>query len=100
MTETKIKTALFLGCHVTPDLRISLNQSIAWKNAKIAIEGELKEQRHQGKDYLGIFLSPEQNTLPAIREVEKHIRSRLHNYCPNHNTDSLPIYLLSIVLVA
>ncbi|MDP1834846.1 MAG: hypothetical protein Q8K75_02860 [Chlamydiales bacterium] len=99
-TTQKITTKLFIGCHLTPDIRMTLNQSSAWKNAKISIDGELKEQRHHGKDYIGLFVHGEHITLPHLREAEGLVRNKLREYSPTHNTDSLPVYLLSIVLVS
>ena len=98
-TAQKLTTKLFIGCAITSDVRMALLQSAAYKQAKIGISDELKEQRYQNKDYLGLFLAGEKVTLQEVRTAEGHIRSKLREYCPLLNSDMTPIHLLSLVFV-
>lgn len=98
--EQRVLTQLFVGCVITPDIRIALNQSKAWRQAKIDISDELKEQRHLNKDYLGLFVAGETVTLAQVNEAEKCVRERLHHYCSEVNSDTISVHVLSILLIA
>lgn len=98
----KITTKFFLGCLLSPDVRIALNRSAAWNQAKIIAasdETELREQHFQDKDYLGIFIHSHQIALDELRIKEAAIRKRLQVFCPELKTQSIPIYVLPITLV-
>ncbi len=99
-TEQKVATQLFVGCMITPDIRIAMNQSKTWRQAQIGVSDELKEQPYQGKDYLGTFVSGQQIPLPQIDQVEKTVRERLRHYCPSINSDAVAVYVLSILLIS
>ncbi len=99
---SKVTTKFFVGCVLSPDVRIALNHSSAWQQAKITAasdEAELREQHFHGKDYLGIFIHCNQVPLDDLRTKEMAIRSRLHVLCPQLKSHSIPIYVLPITLV-
>ncbi len=98
--KERVITKLFVGCVLTTEIRIALNHSSAWNQAKIlADESELKEQRFQGKDYFGIFVHSDQIPIHELRLREAAVRSRLRFYCPALANNHFNVYLLPITLV-
>ena len=99
-TQQKVATQLFIGCVITPDIRIALNQSKTWRQAKIGVSDELKEQRYHNKDYLGLFVPGELVTLEQIAAAEASVRTHLHEYCSEVDSDAVTVYILSILLIS
>lgn len=97
-----ISTKLFIGCHISPDLRIKLNQSLAWKQSRLDAPSGLEpiELRHDNKDYLGFFISDNSTDLNALRHSGDQIRSAITRYCDGYPTDKINLFLFPQVFVS
>lgn len=85
---------IFLGFIQNNEMKMYLNQSGKWKEAKLLGETTLMETRWQDKDYLGLFIPP-LKTCAELREKEQEVKTQLQVYCPKIMLDKRPIYLFS-----
>ncbi len=91
MTD-QIKVKVFLGCAVNSHLKLQLNKSIGWKNAKIVGQAtlpKLEEITYQGQQYIGLFLPNEENLLSDVKKYHDEALEELHSYIPD--LDQQPI---------
>ena len=102
-TKSKISTKLFLGCKITPDIRLQLNQNNEWQQL-VAIPDtnteNLKELHYQEKEYFGKFLDDEKPTLTDLREAEQVIIQALESYCPQSNIKAIKLVLFPQIFLA
>lgn len=97
-----IATKLFIGCRVPPDLRIQLNQSLAWKQSRVAPDRHLDpiDIQHDGRRYLGYFLESEQAPLAEVREIAPRLRTAVRRYCSEYPIDDVSIYVFPQLFVS
>lgn len=97
-----ISAKLFIGCHLSPDLRIQLNQSLAWKHSRLHTEPGVEpvEIRHEGRDYLGFFLPRERAELLEVRANASPIRDAICRYCQKYPVDRLRLYVFPQLFVS
>lgn len=98
-----ISVKLFVGCMITPDLRLQLNQNTDWQRMIAFPDSntdKVQELHYQDKDYFGKFLKEAQPTLAEIRSAEKVIRSAIENYCPSTDASSIKLQLFSQIFLA
>lgn len=98
-----IQTKIFVGCLLTPDLKLHLTQSQSWKQAAIGRLPEsedLIETHFQEKDYLGIFIPHDKPTVLDLKKVEVLVKDKFFSYCPELGNPPLKIYIFPQVFVA
>jgi hypothetical protein len=77
-----MKTKLFIGTRVTPDLKIRLASIIENKWQLIPFEG---------KEYIGFYLEAPSSTISQLRSQSRQFIELLQHYLPDLRTDTLPI---------
>lgn len=99
--KNKIRIKLFVGYPLNAEFKLQLNQSSAWKQAKIHPNNSerLTETYYQEKNYLGYFLEEESLTLPELKNMERKINELVHQYCPNLKLEAHKIYIFPQVFV-
>ncbi len=85
---------IFLGYIQTKEVKIHLNQSRNWKEAKLLGKATLIVVQQQEKDYIGLFI-PSFMTYAELKEKEKEVKTELYVYCPKINLDKHSAYLFS-----
>jgi hypothetical protein len=102
VTNNRIKVKFFIGCHLTPDIEMKLNQNLDWKQSRIGTDQSspvLSEVYFQDRKYLGLFLDKPMATLSELKSLEKEIRDLLAKYCSELPIDSLKLYIFSQVFI-
>ncbi len=89
-----IQVRIFLGFLQDKELKIHLNQSSSWQEAKMLSQSDLLETNWQDNDYLGLFI-PSYSSCAQIKGKEQEIRDQLHLFCPKLNLDKHSIYLFA-----
>jgi hypothetical protein len=89
-----IQIRIFIGYAQNKEIKIHLNQSAKWKEAKILASTTLTETCWQEKDYIGLFISSLMN-CKEINEKGREVRTQLQLYCPKLDLDKYSTYLLS-----
>lgn len=95
-----ITTKIFLGCVLTSEIKFHLQNSHAWKLAKIENPDILTTTPFQGKEYIGLSLPHPQLTLAEIRPYEASIRQNLSTFCPKLQFDNVNIHIFPQLLVS
>lgn len=100
--EDKIQFKLFVGCVITPELRMQLNQSPLWKQVKIApsIHAGLNETHYRQKNYIGLFLTQDKINLSELKQIETQITHALKSYCPQFASEKIRILVFSQVFIS
>jgi hypothetical protein len=100
-TENKIKFKLFVGCLITSDMRLHLNQSPLWKRAKIIHDqNDLVETHFHDKDYIGLFLPENKINLSELKEIEKQILAIFKEYLPQFSSEKIKILVFSQIFIS
>jgi hypothetical protein len=102
LTNTGVKLKFFLGCLLTADIELRLNQSFDWKDSKFnATESNviLSITHFQEKKYLGFYLDRDMASLAEFKDLEKKIRNALNMYCKDLPTDSLNLFIFSQIFI-
>jgi hypothetical protein len=100
-TNDHIAIKMFLGCLITPEIRMHLHNSPSWKQSSIAISStHLKEIHFQEKDYFGHFLAQSQISLNALKESQKELLTHLQQHCPDLCTDSVKMVVFPQVFLS
>jgi hypothetical protein len=89
-----IEIRIFLGYLENKELKMHLNQSPIWQEAKMLGLGGLIETRWQEEDYIGSFVPSFLNYI-QLKDKESEIKNQLQLYCPKLNIDRHPAYLFS-----
>lgn len=99
--ESGVKVKLFAGCLINAELKLKLNQSSLWKQAKIELsENDLKDIHYHGKDYIGQFLKNEKTSLSELKEIEGKIIHLIHKYCPEFGSEKIKIIVFSQLFIS
>lgn len=83
--DSRVTVRIFIGCLVTPELKMHLAHSLLWKEAsfmKSYSQEALVETHFQNKSYVGIYASDSQITLIHVMNFQQKIRALLFDYCP------------------
>lgn len=90
-----ITTKLFIGCHVPADLRIQLNQSLTWKQSRVAPDSQMDpiDVTHDKRHYLGYCINAEQISLAQLRELADRLRTAVQRYCNKYPVERVSIYV-------
>jgi hypothetical protein len=102
-SERRVTVKLFVGYPLTSDLRMHLKQSIAWKQAKILEDSDVRdlvETHFQDKDYIGKYITQKNLTLPEIKAIESEVRESLLRYCSELAPESLKLYLFPQIFIS
>lgn len=100
--KDRVTAKLFVGCIITSEVRMHLNQSVGWKTALIIPNGDfhdLKEVHFQDKDYIGVFSPATNITLKELKEFEKIVSDKLLEYCPELSVNSVKFCVFPQVFV-
>lgn len=88
-----ISLKLFVGTHLTPDLKELLDKSPEWKQEKIVKETALTETTHEKKPYIGRYISEDHCRISTLRHAENEVRDLLQQYCPKKNCNTLKVVI-------
>lgn len=102
MSHKNIELRVFVGFQINSELRMHLNQSLPWKQAKIhpSSTRELVEIHFHQKDYIGQFLSTNPIKLPEIKQIEMKIVQKLNSYCPQFASEKIRLLVFSQVFIS
>lgn len=92
-----IQLRIFMGIIQNKEVKLHLNQSNTWKEAKFE-ESELSTVQWKDKEYLGIFI-PSQLNFSQLKEKEAFIKVKLHFFCPKLKLDEHSVFLFSQVFL-
>lgn len=82
-SSNHILAKLFVGFLISSEVKMHLNDSSSWQNAKaIPSDETLVEIRHQGNDYIGFYLKDTIIQLLQLKEYEEKAEKTLKSYCP------------------
>ena len=98
-----IKTKIFLGLHLTTEVRIHLDQSLQWKQdrATSALSpNQIREIHHEGKDYIGLFVEKELPSLEDLNQVKCSVMQQMRKYCEELKVEKLKAALFPQVFLA
>lgn len=97
-----INIKIFFGCKLDSKLKLLLSESIAWKNAKIegqATQSAWVETRHDGSDYLGIFLPSDNLKFIDLKAIHSSFLTDLQLYSSDIDTKSIKLVLFPKVFI-
>lgn len=94
-----ISIKLFLGFHNHGEIKMLLNQSPLWKEAKLFQKQSLTETQFQEKDYIGFFFEAPLSYF-ELKEKEKDLKNQLIYYCPKLQVEKHKIILFSQVFLS
>ena len=100
-SENGIEFKLFVGCPINAELRLHLDRSSLWKEAKILQSSEdLIETHFNQKEYIGFFLKQDKPTLSELQEIEMKILQTLKSYCPQFASEKIRILVFSQLFIS
>lgn len=100
--DNRILVKVFIGCRFHAELKMFLNQSKAWKEASLIPDphaNNLCEVHYQQKDYIGLFLPHEKNTLSELKTYEKLVLDKLKEFCPTLESETLKITIFPQIFI-
>ena len=89
-----VQIRIFIGLQQNSEVKMHLNRSATWKEAKLLGHLNLTEIQDHDKEYIGQFV-PSLLTCVQLKKIEAEIKSQLQLYCPKLNLDKRRFYLLS-----
>jgi hypothetical protein len=99
MQSNSLFVKLFIGCLQTSELKMHLNKSKGWKEAKL-LQSDMTEVQQDESLYMGYLLDTSSLSCQELRQLEKKIREQIQFYCPKINTEKLKICLFPQVFLA
>lgn len=97
--EERITIKLFIGCLLTPEIKLFLEQSKLWQQQRIGKNAPLTTIHFKNKEYIGTFISQKQPSLAELQKQETTIKTLLAEYCPEFNTDTINTKIFSQVFL-
>lgn len=92
---------LFVGCVITAELRLQLDQSPVWKQARVAKSSQdLVETHFHEKDYIGLLIDKDNANLNELPPIESKILQALNNYCPDFASEKIKVLVFSQVFIS
>lgn len=101
--KSHIGAKLFVGCLMNGELRMHLNGSELWKQAKLQLKGTettLTQTHFEQHDYIGIFSAKNPLTVEELRTLETTLRSQLHLYCPKLDVAKIKLNLFTQLFIS
>lgn len=102
--SNKISAKLFIGCHITSEMRMHLSKSKKWRQLSIipieTREANIQEIHFQGKDYFGYYLLTDIVPTTELKKIKPHILSLLKIFCSEYQVDTLKVYILPQIFVS
>lgn len=104
MDDSKMTISLFLGFLLTSELKMHLNKSAEWQNAKLHLadpssaldpSNALKEVQYGNQTFVGIYLSEPKLSLKDIKKYESQLKMLLNRYCERLECSKLECSLFS-----
>lgn len=102
-SNEKISIRLFVGCLITSELRMHLNQSIEWKHLNIINNKDLKtltEVPYKSKNYLGIYTDKLEMMLSDLKNTQASVEQLLKKICPQYPIENAGFVIFSQVFIA
>jgi hypothetical protein len=99
----KVTTKIFVGCPITTELKMYLNQSIKWKHVNILTTKDaedLAEVHYHGKDFIGRYAAHDHLTVTQLEDLDKSIKQQLAIYCPQYDTGKADPVVFPQVFIA
>lgn len=99
MNLSAIHVKIFIGFWQQGELKMHLNHSHLWKEAKLFQNQGFVETQFQGREYIGKFI---ESSLfyNQVKEQEQELRRQLREYCPKLNVDKQVIYLFPQIFLS
>lgn len=98
--KERLRVKVFIGAQITPDMRLLLNKSVLWNQAKIGSSDDcLKEIHSSDKDYLGYYIQQEFVQIDFLKTLEAKIRDLIKAYCPNINADRISVQIFPQIFI-
>jgi|APSaa5957512535_1039671.scaffolds.fasta_scaffold530650_1 hypothetical protein len=88
----KVKTRLFLGALLSPDVRIALESHPLYKQNQIEGSKKLETVHHEGKDYIGLFIEENSVSLDFLRATKESLSSLMSSYELSHHHLQVKIF--------
>jgi|SaaInlStandDraft_3_1057020.scaffolds.fasta_scaffold109419_2 hypothetical protein len=91
-------TNIFIGYHLTTEIKIHLDGSTAWKHAQALTYHQdlfIRTIHQEGKDYIGLYLDKEYAPLDELHTAQDLLADKIRSYCP-----ALPAKALKPVVFA
>jgi len=101
--ENAINAKLFVGCHINGEVRMHLNESESWLQAKTQVSGKaspLVQAHFQQHDYIGRFCDNKCLSINELNEIESEVRSHLVEYCPKLDVNKLAMIVIPQVFIS
>lgn len=88
---------LFLGYELSPDLKLMLHQSPAWKQIQILPQEQqpVRVMPHLGKEYLGFYLPTVEVTVNDMTNLSDKLVKQLTECLPDLQIEFSKIFLFS-----
>jgi hypothetical protein len=84
---------------VTSELRMHLNKSKTYKQAKIGVDQDLIEAHYHEKDYIGKYLEKSHVTMNELKALEAEMKTKLEFYCAHYNVDGASLFIIPQVFI-
>ena len=98
--ENRVTLKIFIGCPISSEIRLKLNHSLQWKQAKIlADKNSLVETHFQDKDYLGLFLEYQKVPLSELKLTESFLKKTILSYIPDLENEKIKVVLFSQIFI-
>lgn len=95
--KNQLALRIFTGFLINPELRMHLQQSKLWKEAKLFhhLTASLVEVRFEEKDYIGRYLPLPEISIQEIKSLEDEIKKEIQALCPMLKVDKLHLRFFS-----
>lgn len=91
-SSNKISSKIFVGCKITSELRIHLNNSILWKQKQTLPkknDSDLREVHRKDQSYIGVFLSTQNPSLESLKKTKKILFEKIRKLSSELDMDLL-----------
>lgn len=101
--RNNVTVRLFVGCLVTSELKLLLDNSHAWKQFQILQsqnDDTLQLLRHEGKNYLGWLTESIEISIATIADYEIKLKELMTQYCSSYESEKVNIVVFPQVFVS
>lgn len=98
----KISAKLFVGCTLTPEVRMHLNMSESWKQAHTTDRSanRLQELRYKDKDYLGRLFDDSELSRDDLVAHASGVSNEIAQHCEELPTSSICVKVFPQVFLS
>jgi hypothetical protein len=94
-----VQIRIFMGYLQNKEIKMHLNQSANWKEAKLLHENSLMETQWQENDYIGLFI-PSGMVSSQLKVKEQEVNQHMQAYFPKLNLEKHKILIFSQVFIS